>query len=131
MSVINNLIALPCHARTMPMSPTSSSMNLATKIGIDHLESACIRKPREILPPHADRLTNSVAQIALDPLPTQNNRQEPKHRDDAWDNRDVAPCYDVFGSHVKRPNVKSSATPGRNATDCQPERSPALAAAHR
>jgi hypothetical protein len=104
MSVINNLIALPCHAPAIPVCPTSRSVHPAIKIRIHDLEGASepISPPRKRSPPHAHRLTYSLAQIALDPLQTQNNRQRPKHPNDTTNNRNVAPDYDVFGCHAKR-----------------------------
>jgi hypothetical protein len=101
MSLINNLIALPCHASAMPISATSGAVNLAAKIGVDDLESTSNPGGSEKPPLHANGLTYSVTQIALDPLPTQNNRQEPKDGNDARNNRNVAPDCDVFGCHAK------------------------------
>jgi len=103
MCLTNNLIAVPRHAPVMPVCPTSCPMNPAIQIRIHDLEGATepTSPPGERPPPHADRLTCPLAQIVLDPLPAQKNRQRPKQANNARDNRDVAPYGDVFGSHEK------------------------------
>jgi hypothetical protein len=97
--MINNLICLPCHAPPMPMSPATGAVNPATNVAVGDLKSAL--QVSHGTPPHAHGLTKPLAQIALHPFPAQYNRQEPERSYDARNDREIAPNYDVFGSHVK------------------------------
>src|SRR5205809_6546471 len=102
MCVTNNLIAAPRHAPTMPIGPANRSVNLAAKIRIDHPEGACepISPPGKRPPSNTKRLGHPLSQVALHPLPAQNDSQRPEHAHDARNHCDVTPSCDLLESHT-------------------------------
>jgi hypothetical protein len=58
-----------------------------------------------------DGLAHPLPQIALDPLATQDNGQEKKHRNDAETEGEVAISDKILGSHTIYGQQSRSATP--------------------
>ena len=114
MSVINNLVGLPCDARAMPIGPTNSPVHLTAEIRIDHSERASevVGVTCEWPPSNPKWLAHSLPQFALDPLPTQDHRQRPEHGYDAGNNRDVAPSGNLLGSHNVRSGTNAKVSDG-------------------
>ena len=133
MSVINNLIAVPSHARAMPIRPANGLVNASAKIRIDDSERARepISPPRKWPPSNATRLAHPLPQVGLDPFATQGDPEKLKPGDNKRDNRYVAANYDVNSIHsVEWPNDPSSATRHARAHDCNHDAMAGFAAAH-
>ena len=53
-------------------------------------------------PANAKWLARPFSQIALDPLPTKNDRESEERGQDARNNCDVTPCDDLLGVRFRR-----------------------------
>jgi hypothetical protein len=97
---INDLITLPPHVSTTPRGPTAGYMNVPLNIQIDDIESTRDSRGIGKAPTHANRLTCSLAQIALNSFPAQNDGQRPERTDNERDSRNAPPDYEIFRTHT-------------------------------